>query len=97
MLTLATYEALANCVEHAYDGTVAGTLELRARYLADVDRMEVSVTDYGHWRLERSNRRRFAGRGLPMMRQLADAVQVDAGPNGTTVHLCWYAIHSQRE
>lgn len=96
VLTLAAYEALANCVEHAYDGTVTGTLELRARYLADVDRMEVTVIDHGHWRLERPNRRSFAGQGLPMMRELADTVQVDARPDGTTVHLCWNAIHSQR-
>ncbi len=94
-LTLATYEALANGVEHAYD--VTGTLDLRARYLADVDRMVVTVTDHGHWRLEHRNRGPFGGRGLPLMRQLADDVQINAGPSGTTVQLCWNAIHDQRE
>lgn len=93
-LTLATYEALANSVEHAYDGM--GTVDLRARYLAEVDRMEVSVTDHGHWRPDNRNQRPSAGRGFPLMRQLADTVQVYAGSSGTTIHLCWGAIHDQQ-
>ena len=76
-------EASLNAVEHAYRGT-AGLLRVRAERRED--RLIVSVRDEGEWR-EPVDRGR--GRGMRLMRQFADDVQVKTGPNGTVVTLTW--------
>lgn len=87
-LTLATYEALANSVEHAYPDD-AGTLDLRARYLPHPHRVEITVTDHGHWQPPPANPGSLSGRGLPLMQQLADTAHIEPDHQGTTVHLHW--------
>ncbi|WP_307849528.1 ATP-binding protein [Qaidamihabitans albus] len=87
-MTLATYEALANVVEHAYPDA-EGTLDLRARCLPHSRRVEVTVTDHGHWQPPPADPGPLSGRGLPLMQQLADTAHVEPDPQGTTVRLHW--------
>lgn len=82
-ILVATGEACANAIEHAYgaeDGTVEITLTRSDTSLS------VSVRDAGHWRRPRGTGR---GRGLMMMRKLASSLDVATGEDGTTVTLGW--------
>lgn len=91
-IVLATYEALANSVEHAYRNIAGGTspggtVDLRARYLGDLGRIEVLIVDHGTWSTHDAVPNR--GRGVPLMRALADTTDVHSDQNGTTVTLVW--------
>ena len=65
--------------------------------LADYDRgtavLTVTVTDDGAWRIadteKKSNTR---GRGIPLMRALADRATFDSSATGTRVRLEWNQI-----
>jgi len=81
-LALASAEAAANAIEHAY-GLEAGIVELRASPVGD-DGVKVAIRDFGHWRSPRGTHR---GRGLLLMEGLADDVQVIRSDLGTTVEL----------
>ena len=74
-------EAVNNAVEHAY-GAGSGTFHLRVWREADLLKMEVS--DQGRWRPERPE---DPGHGLKIMQDLADTMDVDRQPSGTTVRL----------
>lgn len=84
-LALATYEAMANAVEHAYADGV-GHLDLDV--VRSTAGIEVTVTDHGRWRpphesdLERK-------RGLPLIERLADEAVVTSGEHGTRVQMRW--------
>jgi anti-sigma regulatory factor (Ser/Thr protein kinase) len=84
---LATYEAMANVVTHAYPPGTAGHLELRARLSQDA--ITVTVTDRGRWKPARAEREPSHGRGLLLIRNLADQAEVSSGEHGTTVSLRW--------
>ncbi|MDT7725606.1 MAG: serine/threonine-protein kinase RsbW [Actinomycetota bacterium] len=85
-LTLASYEALANVVTHAYpDG--GGAFDLHAR--AATGRIEVTVTDHGRWRQPSPDPLSLHGRGLPLIRTLTDDAEIKRGPEGTVVQLGW--------
>ena len=78
---VATQEACANAIEHAYG---PGRAEF-AVDASDVDgRVAVTVTDRGQWRAPRGSNR---GRGLPLMRELMDTVDVSHSERGTAVTL----------
>jgi GAF domain-containing protein/anti-sigma regulatory factor (Ser/Thr protein kinase) len=79
---VAVGEAAANAVEHAY-GPVDDDFVVRAE--RDGDHCVFTVSDRGSWR---SSRGRNRGRGLALMRELMDDVQVDSGADGTVVTLC---------
>jgi anti-sigma regulatory factor (Ser/Thr protein kinase) len=81
-LALASAEAAANAIEHAY-GLEAGIVELRASPVGD-GAVKVAIRDFGHWRSPRGTHR---GRGLLLMEGLADDVQVIRSDLGTTVEL----------
>ena len=84
-LALATYEAMANAVEHAYDG-MPGPFDVEASLL---DRgVEVTVTDHGSWRSPHDGDQERK-RGLPLIHRLADEAVVCAGENGTRVRMRW--------
>ena len=85
---LAVNEALANAAEFAYVDNVAGTVDLDA--VRDIRRgtITVTVSDQGHWRETNSlHRLRSRGRGIALMRTLADSVIIDTSGLGTSVRL----------
>lgn len=86
-LVLASYEAVANSIEHAYRGQV-GDILLSAEHKDD--HVIVTVTDHGQW-LAPSTPGRHRGRGLLLMHELADDahITVDEDHPSTTVRLRW--------
>jgi serine/threonine-protein kinase RsbW len=90
-VVLAVNEALANAAEFAYS-TVdrPGAMHLRADYDGGTSLLTVTVTDEGAWRIadpEKNGHSR--GRGIPLMRALADRATIDASSAGTRVRLEW--------
>jgi serine phosphatase RsbU (regulator of sigma subunit)/anti-sigma regulatory factor (Ser/Thr protein kinase) len=80
-VVLATVEAVANAIEHAY-GPRRAVIRLEAQ-VADGE-VTVSVRDFGSWRPQRDADR---GRGLGVMKETMDAVDVTSGDEGTKVRL----------
>jgi serine phosphatase RsbU (regulator of sigma subunit)/anti-sigma regulatory factor (Ser/Thr protein kinase) len=80
-LALASSEAAANAIEHAY-GLAPGVVELRA-WPSDAG-VKVAIRDFGSWR---SPRGRHRGRGQLLMEGLTDEVEVIRSDEGTTVEL----------
>lgn len=87
-LALAVYEALANAAVHAYpDGD--GVLDVHASHRPDTAQVKVTVADYGRWRLPPTERGGQGGRGLVLIRSLADHAEVTTDASGTTVRMTW--------
>ena len=84
-VVLATYEAMANVVTHAYQHH-RGTFDLHAVYRPDQRYVKITVSDRGRWR---TNRVPHHGMGLQLIQALAADALVDPGAQGTTVHLGW--------
>jgi anti-sigma regulatory factor (Ser/Thr protein kinase) len=80
-ITLACSEAAANAIEHAY-GPREASFGVDCGY-AD-EEVCVNVSDEGTWRPLEGRER---GRGLMMMHELMDSVDVDSTPRGTVVTL----------
>ncbi len=80
-ILVACQEACANAVEHAYGPSHAHFHVDAAEHDAEI---RITVRDEGRWRAPRGSHR---GRGLPLMRSLMDAVEVDHGETGTVVVL----------
>jgi serine phosphatase RsbU (regulator of sigma subunit)/anti-sigma regulatory factor (Ser/Thr protein kinase) len=80
-ITVACQEACANAVEHAY-GPGRQSFEIEAT--VDAGRIRIIVRDRGRWRPPRGDHR---GRGVPLMRALMDAVDVQHTDQGTQVVL----------
>jgi serine phosphatase RsbU (regulator of sigma subunit)/anti-sigma regulatory factor (Ser/Thr protein kinase) len=81
-MTLAVSEAAANAIEHAYGPRDA---RFTVSCLACDGLVTVTVRDRGTWREQPSSSR--GGRGLLLMNELADDVEVDREDDGTTVVL----------
>jgi serine/threonine-protein kinase RsbW len=94
-IVLATDEALANVSEHAYrDFSGAGAVTLDLSYNAPAAMIEIQVTDQGHWREPAPTPiTATRGRGLILMKKLADACTVDGRVDGTSVSLLFYRCH----
>jgi serine/threonine-protein kinase RsbW len=86
-LTLAGYEALANAVTHAYPPATTGSLEMVADDRART--VTVTVIDHGQWRTPPAVPGPTRGRGLPLIRALADRARIDPHEYGTTVTMSW--------
>ena len=78
-IVLATNEASANAIEHAYSPAPA-EFELNAS--CQQDQVTISVRDSGSWRSPRGENR---GRGLRIIDAAMDEVDIDAGDSGTVV------------
>lgn len=92
-LTLAGNEAIANVVDHAYDETAsAPTMDLDANYLAGPDVLTVTVADRGRWRQHEPDPLSLRGRGIPLIRALADTTDITSTPAGTTVTMQWNGL-----
>lgn len=97
-LVLAVNEALANAAEHAYAADPAtGSMDVDAHYDAVRDTLTVSVEDHGRWRATRSDaaQPRTRGRGIRLMRELADHTTIDSTAEGTRVNMTWRHVHLQ--
>jgi anti-sigma regulatory factor (Ser/Thr protein kinase) len=92
-LVLATHEALANVVDHAYPGG-SGVATVKAERSAP-DELLVSVSDRGHWRKPPADPGR-RGHGLTIIARLAKHVEVRRGEGGTTVAM-WWALDGPRQ
>jgi anti-sigma regulatory factor (Ser/Thr protein kinase) len=77
-LVVACGEACANAVAHAYP---AGRAQFDVSAARDGDVVEVVVRDFGTWREPVST----DSRGLKLIEQLADQLEVNRSPEGTTV------------
>jgi serine/threonine-protein kinase RsbW len=100
-LLLATYEALANAAEYAYlQSPGVGTMDLIAQYDPGLDRFVVTIDDHGVWRqpapLTDDVASRLRGRGLPLMRELADEATISSTEVGTHVRLSWHQVTTGR-
>jgi serine/threonine-protein kinase RsbW len=84
---LGVNEALANCAEHAYHGRGDGDITMHAFYDDAAQRVHVQISDRGRWRPRAAVVRNHRGRGLALMRALADQCTVDRGDDGTVVWL----------
>jgi anti-sigma regulatory factor (Ser/Thr protein kinase) len=80
---LAVGEVCANAVEHAYHGEGAGIVQIRV--VAGPTSLAVQVCDKGRWRPRPAPGHR--GRGLRLVRAVAERVDVLAEAGGTTVRL----------
>jgi PAS domain S-box-containing protein len=80
-ITMACNEACENVVEHAYG---LGDDPFHVIFERAGDEVCISVRDRGTWQTRTGPER---GRGLELMRRLMDDVDVQGGPNGTTVRL----------
>ncbi|MFI6099690.1 ATP-binding protein [Lentzea sp. NPDC051213] len=84
-LVLAVSEAVNNSVEHAYPGPARGTVEVRAKAGTDGS-VQVDVIDHGQWRVP-PPALTTRGRGLLLMRESVDEVEILRSAAGTTVRL----------
>jgi serine phosphatase RsbU (regulator of sigma subunit)/anti-sigma regulatory factor (Ser/Thr protein kinase) len=80
-ITLSASEASANAIEHAYGGNESTFTVVCEQ---ESDRITVTVRDLGRWRTARPL---GGGRGLPIMRELVDDVEISRGDEGTIVKL----------
>jgi anti-sigma regulatory factor (Ser/Thr protein kinase) len=80
-LALASAEAAANAIEHAY-GLAPGVVELHAS--TSEGGVKVAIRDFGNWRPPRGTHR---GRGLQLMEGLTDGVELIRSDEGTTIEL----------
>ena len=80
-VTVASQEACANAIEHAYG---PGFAEFTVDAAYDDGRVTITISDHGQWREPRGTNR---GRGMPLMRELMDDVQVSQAEDGTAVTL----------
>lgn len=87
-IVLATDEALANCACHAYQDGQIGDMTLQLRHEPVKAEIQIWAVDRGCWRAPNVRSPKDAhGRGLVLMRALADDCVVDPQPDGTTVRL----------
>jgi serine phosphatase RsbU (regulator of sigma subunit)/anti-sigma regulatory factor (Ser/Thr protein kinase) len=78
---IAVTEACANSVEHAH-GPADATISVHAALVDGT--ASVTVGDKGGWREPRGGNR---GRGIPVMREFMDDVEIESNEDGTTVTL----------
>jgi serine/threonine-protein kinase RsbW len=84
-LVLAVSEALENCCDHAYPADVAiRPMTLSAAEIAG--RLVITVDDEGRWQPPDTGPS-SRGRGLDLIRQLVDEVEIVGGPQGTHLTL----------
>ncbi len=90
-LVLAVGEAVANSAEHAYVDRAPGEIDVEGTYGDGI--LRITVSDSGSWRPPHEHA--FRGRGVALMRQLVDDVQITNDEDGTRVVLT-YTVRSRR-
>lgn len=86
---LVVSEAVSNSVQHAYpaEGGPDDGISVHAAVTADGDgrpELRLTITDRGRWRAPRSSAD-GRWRGMALIASVAEQVDVDPGPAGTTV------------
>lgn len=96
-VVLAVNEAVANAAEFAYpQDRRPGTLDVEAVLQDGV--LRITIADRGRWRhTDPARRPRSRGRGIPLMRTLADDVTIDASESGTSVTLRFGPVYAYRD
>ncbi|WP_081290925.1 ATP-binding protein [Mycobacterium asiaticum] len=90
-IVLATDEAMSNCADHAYRVlNHVGDLTLKITYYPVSTELRVCVIDHGHWVEPDTSPSNARGRGILLMRTLADDCTIDGGAEGTTVCLRFF-------
>jgi len=84
-LQVAVGEACANAVDHAYPPGTPGTMQVRVS-VEPGGRVTAVVADHGGWRTPDADPG-DRGRGLLIMHQLLEDVEISRRPDGTTVTL----------
>jgi serine phosphatase RsbU (regulator of sigma subunit)/anti-sigma regulatory factor (Ser/Thr protein kinase) len=79
---VAAGEAFANAVQHAY-GVAGGTVEIEGALERDL--VQISVRDRGRWRPRATDG--LGGRGIAVIRELMDSVEVDVNGEGTVIRM----------
>lgn len=106
-IVLALNEALSNVAEFAYPDGPTGRVDVQAALDRDRCTLTVTVADRGQWREEQgreeqwresgpSHPQRRRGRGIPLMRALADALVIDTSAVGTTVVMRFDTVDVRR-
>jgi PAS domain S-box-containing protein len=85
-IVLVVNEACTNCVEHAYRGRPAGKMLLEVSVTNG--EIRTRITDYGSWRTPAPGPRN-GGRGLLLMKELSDTMELDTTPTGTTADIAF--------
>lgn len=83
---LATYEAMANVVDHAY-GEAGGTFDLHA--CQHDEYATVTVTDHGAWKPPARGSRSWRGRGLLIIERATREFELTPHARGTRVCMSW--------
>jgi anti-sigma regulatory factor (Ser/Thr protein kinase) len=81
-IVLVINEACSNSIEHAYRGQSVGTMRLEVESLNGEVRAVTS--DHGSWKPPAADPG-YGGRGLLLIRELGDWVEIDSSPTGTTI------------
>jgi anti-sigma regulatory factor (Ser/Thr protein kinase) len=94
-ILLATDEALSNCADHAYrEHGGRGTMTIEVAHRREDATVVVCIKDYGAWTAPTPRTTAaLRGRGIVLMRALADDVSIDGRGDGTTVYLRFAACH----
>ena len=74
-------EACSNAITHAYP---PGEAHFAVRASRDGEELSIEVSDFGAWRPPRGGQ---GGRGLALIEQLTDSLEIDRGIAGTTVRM----------
>lgn len=88
-IVLAVYEAMSNVAEFAYPADAQDRpLSVRAQHDVAGDGLVVTVADRGEWReRDPAARAPLRGRGIPLMRALADRFTLEPSDRGTRVDM----------
>ena len=83
-IVLAVNEAVANSIEHGYQGRKPG----KVRVIGENDgaRVDLKISDKGKWRPAAADPG-VRGRGLLLIRAVSDWLELDCTPKGTTVSM----------
>jgi anti-sigma regulatory factor (Ser/Thr protein kinase) len=80
-ITIATGEASANAIEHAY-GARPASFEVEGN--VEGDSVVLRVRDHGSWRAPRGQHR---GRGIKLIEALMEDVRIERGDDGTEIFM----------
>jgi PAS domain S-box-containing protein len=83
-IVLAVNEAVANSIEHGYQGRKPGKIRLKGDN--DGARVRLKITDKGSWKPAATDPG-VRGRGLLLIRAVSDWLEMDCTPKGTTVDM----------